>query len=167
MGISTHYRSHGIWIRKSKISYDKLQLEHTQEDTSSPKHSLRTKLLKGSALSRAFTNGRLSRQDRGQTLKSSLLTGSCRPQHILSHCGSTVEATPSWAALSSGTYVARAPMRMAGATELEPAASCVTGRRSNQLIQRHSREADWIRNLADNWHSGVSKRPAKPRLSTD
>jgi hypothetical protein len=30
-------------------------------------------------------------------------------------------------------YVARVPMRMAGATGLEPAASCVTGRRSNQL----------------------------------
>src|SRR6266403_570960 len=30
-------------------------------------------------------------------------------------------------------YVARVPMRMAEATGLEPAASCVTGRRSTQL----------------------------------
>ena len=32
-----------------------------------------------------------------------------------------------------GLYMLRIPMRMAGATGLEPAASCVTGRRSNQL----------------------------------
>ena len=41
--------------------------------------------------------------------------------------------TSLFSALSQWLHMLPVPMRMAGATGLEPAASCVTGRRSNQL----------------------------------
>jgi hypothetical protein len=51
--------------------------------------------------------------------------------------------------------------KMAGATGLEPAASCVTGRRSNQPIRNALSRADWILNLAHSWHTGIAKNHRK------
>ena len=79
---------------------------------------------------------------RGEPIRFS--TSSSHPAHFLrrtqsqppSHI-STVKKRRRHALLGCSLpvapYVARVPMRMAGATGLEPAASCVTGRRSNQL----------------------------------
>src|SRR5712671_4056903 len=79
---------------------------------------------------------------RGEPIRFS--TSSSHPAHFLrrtpsqppSHV-STVKKRRRHALLGCSLpvaqYVARVPMRMAGATGLEPAASCVTGRRSNQL----------------------------------